>query len=276
MSDLRLSGFADEIAPEVPAQIAGLAENRLGFVEVRGVGGKGVLDLSETEVVNLRDRLREAAIGVSAIGSPIGKVAIRSDLGEHFARFEVALERARQLGTRYVRLFSFYHEGETAAAVRGAVVEQLARMARRARQQGITLLHENEKDIYGDVPRRCLDLVESVNSPHLRLTFDPANFVQCGVGPLAEAWPLLAPHTEYFHIKDAVAATGAVVPAGYGDAGIEAILGKALAAGFDGFLSLEPHLQADDPVHGGDGAERFAKAVAALRQVLARLGHAES
>jgi len=272
---VKLSGFADEIAADAGEQIAQLAANRVRFVEVRGVGGKNVLDLTEAEVVDFRDRLKEADIGVSAIGSPIGKVAIRSDLEEHFARFEVALERARQLGTRYVRLFSFYHEGEKAAAARDAVLEQVARMARRARRQGIILLHENEKGIYGDVPARCLDLMESINSPHLRLTFDPANFVQSGVDPLGEAWPVLAPHTEYFHIKDAVAATGAVVPAGQGDGGIEAILGQALAAGFGGFLSLEPHLKADDPVHGGDGAERFAKAVAALRQVLARLGIAE-
>lgn len=272
MDEVKLSGFADEIAADAGEQIAALTANRVRFVEVRGVWGRSVLDLSEAEVADFRDRLRAAEIGVSAIGSPIGKVAIRSDLEEHFARFEVALERARQLGTRYVRLFSFYHEEEEAAAVREAVLEQLARMAARAGEEGVTLLHENEEGIYGDVPERCLDLVQSVDSPHLRLIFDPANFVQCEVDALGEAWPALAPHTEYFHIKDAVAATRAVVPAGYGDAGIEAILGQAVTSGFGGFLSLEPHLKADDPVHGGDGAERFAKAVAALRQVLGRLG----
>ena len=272
MGKVRLSGFADEIAADAGEQIAGLVANQVRFVEVRGVSGTNVLDLGDGEVAEFRDRLGEAGIGVSAIGSPIGKVAIRSDLDEHFARFEMALERARQLSTRYVRLFSFYHEGEAADAVRDAVVAQLERMASRAEAADIVLLHENEKGIFGETPERCLDLVESVNSPHLRQTFDPANFVQCGVDPLAEAWPLLAPHTEYFHIKDAVAATGSVVPAGLGDGGIEAILGQALASDFSGFLSLEPHLKADDPLHGGDGAERFAKAVAGLRQVLERLG----
>ena len=275
MGEVKLSAFADEIAADAAEQVAGLVANSVRFVEVRGVGGTGVLDLSPAEVADFRDRLAEAGIGVSAIGSPIGKVAIRSDLEEHFALFEAALERAAQLDTRYVRLFSFYHKGEEPAAARDAVVEQLARMTARAAAAGVVLLHENEKGIYGDEPERCRDLLEAVDSPHLRQTFDPANFVQCGVDPLARAWPLLRSHTEYFHIKDAVAATGQVVPAGMGDGGIEAILRQAVDAGFAGFLSLEPHLKADDPVHGGDGAQRFAKAVAGLRQVLDRRGIAE-
>ena len=36
----------------------------------------------------------------------------------------------------------------------------------------VVFLHENEKDIYGDTPQRCLDIVESVGSTHLRLALD--------------------------------------------------------------------------------------------------------
>ena len=72
--------------------------------------------------------------------------------------------------------------------------------------------------------------------------------------------------------KDGLAGSGKVVPAGRGDGNLEWILGQAINRGFRGFLSLEPHLKVDDPVYGGSGAERFARAVAALRQVLGRLG----
>ncbi len=146
------------------------------------------------------------------------------------------------------------------------------RMVDAAAAAGLTLLHENESHIYGDVPTRCVDLLETMGSPALRAAFDPGNFVQVGVDPLRDAWPLLAPYVEYFHIKDAVASSRQVVPAGYGDGGIEEILRQAMASGFDGFLSLEPHLKADDPLHGGTGPERFAKAVLALRTVLDKIG----
>ncbi|MFH1569657.1 MAG: sugar phosphate isomerase/epimerase family protein [Gemmatimonadota bacterium] len=272
MAEVRISGFADEIAADPEVQVEVLRANDVPFVEVRGVGGRNVLDLTGAEVAAFHRLLDGAGIGVSAIGSPIGKAAIRGDLEAHFRRFETALERARELGTRYVRVFSFYHEGEEPAAARETVVGELRRMAERAAAADLTLLHENEKGIYGDTPERCLDLVRAVASPHFRLTFDPANFVQCGVDPLARAWSLLAAHTACFHIKDAVAATGSVVPAGYGDGGVEEILRQALAAGFDGYLSVEPHLRAEDPVHGGDGPARFGKAVRALREVLERIG----
>ena len=75
------------------------------------------------------------------------------------------------------------------------------------------LLHENEKEIYGDVPARCLDVVRSVGSPHLRLAWDPANFVQVGVRPFTEGYAMLRPHVSYIQIKDALLEDGSVVVA---------------------------------------------------------------
>ena len=268
-----LTGFADEIAADGGEQIEGLQAAGVGHVEVRGVGGVNVLDLSDEEALAFRRRLEAAGIGVSSVGSPIGKTPIRSDLEAHFARFRIALSRAGQLGCRFVRVFSFRHEGEEAEQVRGEVLDQMRRMTAAAAGAGITLVHENESGIYGDVPERCADLIESVDDPHLRGLFDPANFVTCGCEPL-QAWERLADHVIWFHIKDKVADSGRVVPAGDGE--VEAVLDAALDRGFSGFLSIEPHLKADDPDFGGTGAERFSIATAALRQVLERLGAREA
>jgi len=273
---VKMSGFADEIGPDADEQIATLEATGLRFLELRAVEGKGVLDLSAEDVTAFKERLAEAGIGVSSIGSPIGKVQIRADLEEHFARFDVALQRAGEFAAGYVRVFSFYHEGEEPEACRDAVLGFYGRMVERAAAHGVVLLHENESGIYGDAPERCADLLESINSPHLRAAFDPANFVHCGVDPLADAWPLLENYTEYFHIKDKEAASGRVVPAGRGDGGVAEILTRAAARGFDGFLSIEPHLKAEDPDYGGDGPERFGKAVAGLREVLDRTGIGEA
>ncbi len=267
-----LTAFADEIGSDPQLQIDTLRSVDVRFLELRAVGGKGVLDLSENETLAFQNALDAAGIGVSSIGSPIGKVEVRSDLGAHFERFKIAVERAQFFGARYVRVFSFYHEGEEAVACRGEVVDFYHRMVEAAGSANVVLLHENESHIYGDVPTRCMDLLEAVANSTLRAAFDPANFIQVGVDPLLDAWPLIKEHTVYFHIKDALADSHAVVPAGYGDGGLEAILRDAVGLGFSGFLSLEPHLKAEDPVHGGDGPERFVKAVTALRQVLERIG----
>ncbi|HJP33231.1 MAG TPA: sugar phosphate isomerase/epimerase family protein [Candidatus Latescibacteria bacterium] len=270
-----VTGFADEIAAHAGEQIAGLQSARVSFLELRGVNGTNVLDLTDAEVEEFRGQLGDAGIRVSCIGSPIGKVQIRADLEEHFARFQVALQRADQFDCRFVRLFSFYHEAEEPAAVRDLVVAQLQRMAAAATEAGVTLVHENEKGIYGDTPERCLDLLTTVGSEHLKAAFDPANFVQCGADSM-QSWDLLASHVIYFHIKDAVADSGRVVPAGLGDGDVEQVLAAALNRGFSGFLSIEPHLKEQDPDYGGGGVERFTLATTALRAILHRLGADET
>ena len=272
MNPMVLTGFADEIADDAAAQVATLRKTGLSHLELRGVGGENVLDLSPAAVAAFKQQLDGAGIGVSAIGSPIGKVQVRSDLEAHFDRFRTAVERAHQFGAGYVRIFSFYHEGEEAGQVRDRVLAQMHRMVAHAEAEGVVLLHENEKGIYGDVPERCVDLLQSVDNPHLRAAFDGANFLQSGVDPQRDAWPALKGYVDYFHIKDAEADSGRVVPAGRGDAGLAAILEDALARGFRGFLSVEPHLKAGDAEFGGTGPRRFETAVGALRQVLQRLG----
>ena len=132
--------------------------------------------------------------------------------------------------------------------------------------EGVTMVHENEKDIYGDLGRHCLDLMQAVDSPKLRCAFDFANFVQVGERP-RDNWPLLKPYTAHIHIKDSVMATGQVVPAGEGDGDIAAILPDAYASGYRGFLSLEPHLKVAGHSHGETGPELFKVAADALKRL---------
>ena len=89
----------------------------------------------------------------------------------------------------------------------------LAKMAETAEAAGVIILHENEKDIYGDVASRCKDIFDNVKSPALRGVFDPANFVQCGQVTYPDAFELLKPHIVYMHIKDAFFEDGKIVPA---------------------------------------------------------------
>ena len=56
-----------------------------------------------------------------------------------------------------------------------------------------------------------------------------------------EAYEMLKPYIEYIHIKDNRKGVG-VLPAGKGDGKIEEILRDLYKNGYDGYLSLEPHL----------------------------------
>ena len=85
-------------------------------------------------------------------------------------------------------MFNYIPEGKDPADYREEVLKRWKEFLKAAEGTGIVLLHENEKEIYGDTPERCLDLVESLNSDYFRLTFDTANFVQCGVEPYPKAF----------------------------------------------------------------------------------------
>jgi sugar phosphate isomerase/epimerase len=135
----------------------------------------------------------------------------------------------------------------------------------------VVLVHENEKDIYGEKGRECLDLMRSVDSPKLRSAFDFANFVQAGERPLNN-WPALKPYTVHIHIKDAKLGTGKVVPAGDGDGQLEPILADAWKSGYRGWLSLEPHLKVAGHSHGETGEDLFKVAADALKAVARRAG----
>ncbi|TVR48916.1 MAG: sugar phosphate isomerase/epimerase [Puniceicoccaceae bacterium] len=269
-SPFTLSGFADEIGPDLALQIETLRACGVGHVDLRGVWGVNVLDFSPEQVATLQRTFADEGITVSCIGSPIGKVdALADSLEAHRERFETTLRRCGEFGTRFIRIFSFHHRGHPPEAVRETVFREMEWMVGRAAEEDVVLLHENEKGIYGDTPARCRELLDRFGSPHFRGIFDPANFVQCGVDPLGEAWPVLRTSTDWFHIKDALKETGRVVLAGEGDGGIEAILRDAVARGFRGMLTLEPHLGSLKEL---DGPGRFRVAVEALRRVLARIG----
>lgn len=87
----------------------------------------------------------------------------------------------------------------------------------------------------------CKKLMDTFYGDHFKAIFDFANFVQCGQDTL-EAYEMLKSYIAYIHVKDALKSDQSVVPAGYGDGNVAVILKRLSASGFDGFLSLEPHL----------------------------------
>ncbi len=268
-----LTGFADEISPELEVQLDTLAAEEMRFLELRGVWGKNVLKLDVGELAQVNGALRERGVGVSSIGSPIGKIGIRDDFAPHLADFRRALAVAHELEAPFIRLFSFFMpHGEDPASHREAVLDRLGQIVRTAEGSGVTLLHENEKEIYGDIPARCLDLLTAIDSPIFRAAWDPANFVQCGVRPHEEGYADLRPYIAYVHVKDSILATGQVVPAGEGDGQLRETFAALRESGFDGFFSLEPHLKAGGKFGGFSGPDLFRTAAQAFKGVLGEQG----
>ena len=279
---IRLSAFADEISPDLDEQIAALSSEKIHFLDLRGVWNTNVLDLTHQQVARIKETLNAHGIGVAAIGSPIGKVPIDSSFDEHLHHFERAITVAQTLQTPYIRIFSFYppaaHKGDRSdsgavnpAEYREEVLRRLREMIARARAAGVFLLHENEKDIYGDTIARCVDLLQSCDDSHFQAILDPANFIQVGQTPYPDAYEAIRPWLRYVHVKDA-RPDGSVVVAGEGVSHWPELLQRLRSDGYDGFLSLEPHLALAGQYQGFSGPELFRRASQALQQMLQAMG----
>ena len=265
---IRLSAFADEISQNPVEQVDVLTRHGIKFIEFRAIHSTNVLDLSENQHADYRDLLRSHGFGLSAIGSPIGKVLITEPFEEHLERFDLAMQLADYYDTPRIRIFSFYMPpGDDPTGHRPTVLYQMAELTRRAAARGITLILENEKGIYGDTAKRVADIIESVASPFLIHAFDPANYLEVGQS-IELAWSRLRAYVKHFHVKDYDTTTHRNVPAGAGDGQIPRLLADAAGNGYEGFCVLEPHLVVAEKSFGFTGPDRFADAANALKKIL--------
>src|SRR5688572_14257594 len=168
-----LSAFADEISPDPVEQIDVLSKCRVRYVELRSIHQTNVLALSDLQVSEFKALLNRHGFGLSAIGSPIGKVKIDAPFEPHLDRFKHALELCKVFGTNQIRIFSYYPPGDAQdwngldERWQREVFDRLAAKARLAEGAGVRLVHENEHRIFGDSPARVVKLFEQVNTTAL-------------------------------------------------------------------------------------------------------------
>lgn len=240
--NIKLSGFADEIAEDLVTQVENLKKLNMSYIEMRGVDGDNLIYHSNGKVREIKKYLDANDIRLSALGSPLGKIGIEDPFEPHFESFKRAIDISHQMDCNRIRMFSFYlPENNNPAEYEGPVFERLGQFLDYANENDAVLLHENEKGIYGEKAAECKKIMDTFYGDHFQAIFDFANFVQAGEDTL-EAYELLRKYISYIHVKDARMVDGSVVPAGFGDGHVKEILADLFATGFDGFLSLEPHL----------------------------------
>jgi 3-dehydroshikimate dehydratase len=273
---IRLSAFADEISQVPVEQLDVLARHGIHHLEFRAIHGTNVLDLSPAQHEEFRGLLRSRGFGLSAIGSPIGKIKIDQPFAPHLERFKRAIHLCKVFDTPNIRIFSYYlTEGGDWDDWRREVLDRMWEKCKLAAKSGVRLLHENEHNIYGDDPERVKDLMETVlnqlDTPNLVAVYDPANYVFCGYDPW-KGWQLTKEWTGHFHIKDWVTGEKHGRVAGEGQGRIPEVMREAVAMKYEGFATLEPHLLGGGPTGGVTGPDLFPKAAAAFKKILDQVG----
>ena len=283
MAEFIFSAFADEAGATLDEQISALRENDIRLIEPRNIDGKGILNLTEEELHAVKKKLDAAGIRVGSVGSPIGKYPIDDDFDTYLTKVERCLHVAEVLDTRYIRMFSFFVGQDELVRRRHEVMRRLSVMADMATAHGITMCHENESAIYGQMPSEVADILRTV--PKLGGIFDAANYRMNGADPMDGIMATL-PSLRYLHIKDAIFKEQEIVPAGEGEGRVgdvidlvnEQMSGRVM-------LTLEPHLRLFDAYkdidhhelkgkyHFNTNREAFDFAVRALEKLMTERGY---
>ena len=161
MAHYILSAFADEVSSDFTKQLEYLKSKDISYIEPRNINGTGVAAITLEEAKNAKKMLDDYKIGVSSIGSPIGKISVEDDFADHIRLFEHVMDIAELFETKNIRMFSFFYPKNTDVHThRAAVLARLEILLELAEKRGLTLCHENEKAIYGEAPEDCLDLMK--------------------------------------------------------------------------------------------------------------------
>jgi sugar phosphate isomerase/epimerase len=269
---ITVSAFADEIGPDPKDQLNVLDKCGVKHIELRSIYQTNVLNLTDDQVKDLKKLFDDRGFKLSAIGSPIGKIPITDPFEPHLVRFQRAIELCKAFGTQNIRLFSYYlPQGHDWPTHRNEVMDRMHRKVELAAAAGVRLVHENEHGIYGDDPKRVLDLMASMNHPSFRAVFDPANYVVDGFDPWG-AWHMTKSWTAHFHIKDWIHGQTHGVVTGEGQGRIADVMADVAKSGYVGFAALEPHLLGGGPTGGITGPDLFPGAVKAFTNVLDKVG----
>jgi 3-dehydroshikimate dehydratase len=268
-----LTGFADEISPELPVQVETLARLGIPFLDLRSVNGVNVLDLSPSELQEVHDACAAKGIRIQSVGSPVNKIPYDvMHQGDEFEKLRKAIKAAELVNVKRIRIFSPEVPEDQHDAYATRIISWLSEQRRLAEEFGMVLMHENDGKFWGAYPTNSQRLFEALGSDSFRAVFDFSNSVLLGFDPLDDWFPWLLPHLDTIHVKDAIQSEGKVVPAGEGDGRIVETLRYLIGQNWSGPLTLEPHLESAGALGGFSGEALFEVATTALRTAVSQAG----
>ncbi len=258
---MTLCGIGDEAGNSLDSQLA--ATRQLGWtalearnIQVAGFPKANLHELPEAAFESAVEQIQASGIRVYCFGSTIMNWAKR--VGDPFeitlGEVSRAIPRMQRLGTRYVRIMSFKPD-ENETLMPPAVVERVREVTQRFLDAGLQPVHENCMNHGGMSWEHALQLLEG--APGLQWVFDTANPVfntdRRGPQPWKrqdpwEFWTHVRDHVTHIHIKDArwnpAKNDADYAWPGEGDGAVRRILADAFSRGYDGGISIEPHMVA--------------------------------
>jgi sugar phosphate isomerase/epimerase len=288
-SPFRIAVINDEISPDLD-HACSVAANEFGmqWIELRGMWGKNIMDLSEDDLARAEKILARYKLQVTDIASPLFKtdwpdapVSKFSAAGDRHGAAELtfkqqeqilhrAIELARRFRTGKIRCFDFWRIDDV-TPYRAAIDAKLQEAAEVAAKAGMTLILENEFECNTATARESVRTLAAVPSHGLALNWDPGNAVMAGeIDTWPVGWQMLPKdRIHHCHVKNTIrSAEGKLewAPVDKGFVDWTAQFAALKAAGYRGAVSLETHWQ------GGTPEESTRISWAGMKQALDKAG----
>jgi len=254
-----LSAVSDEVAPDIEEAMTILQGEGICHVELRKVGGKGLLEMTGGQIQELKKRLEDKGFAVSSLNTGINRISLTENPVANLDRVRKSLDMAEIFGTRYLIISSFYLPEGKAEDFRQGVIERLREIVVLAEERKVTLLVENEPGTYCAGSGQCEEVIRTINSPCLRLAFNPANFARNGEKPFLGIPSRIRKLSALLYLNDGLFSGSYQLP-GYGNAEIKELISILRCRSFGGIFSFKPCL--------GGGKENFQRSAAAFWHLL--------
>lgn len=274
-----LTGFADEAADSIEGQIK--ATKLLGWdsIEARTINGKTISQLSEKEFEIIEQKLKKADIKINCLSSTIAnwQKTILNPFEADLDETQKLIPRMKKLNISMVRIMSYAPLRDRYGNIldnqqEKEIFRRLNIICRMFKEEGIIPVHENCMTYGGISWQNTKKLLANV--PNLKLVFDTGNPIALAVesrkvkfGSLEKAswdfYQYIKEHIIYIHIKDVIYNQEnrklIYTFPGEGQANIRKILKDLLENGYDGGLSIEPHMEVvfHDPTQQSTDQARF-------------------
>ncbi|MCB1066145.1 MAG: sugar phosphate isomerase/epimerase [Verrucomicrobiae bacterium] len=263
----QFTGFADEAEKCLEGQISTLKESGWSAIELRLLDGRNVCDQSDDDWARTWEKLQAEGIQIVGFGGQIGNWArpITSEFHIDIEELKRVAPRMRAAGTKFLRIMSYPNSQDhpfTRAEWKEEVVSRLKELATIAEGEGVILAHENCSG-YGADAAGYLELVEAVNSPALQLILDTGNnsLHENSNEATWEFYQACREQVTHVHIKSAKKDPNSdnwITCHVDEDPVQRRILQDLKDRGYDGWLSIEPHIKA--AVHAGQDVDDSGEA----------------
>jgi sugar phosphate isomerase/epimerase len=257
-----ISVLTDEISQDFghACEVAS-REFGLGWVELRAMNGKNIMNWNANEIAEARKVLDRFHLRVSEIASPVFKTdwpgAPKSPFSPKEPQFgadftyqqqdellDRAIEIAKTFNTPYIRVFDFWRLDDQKPH-RTGIDERIREGALRAGKKGITLTLENELACNTATGAEAGRLLAAVRDRSLMLNWDPGNATARGEKAFPDGYARVPKdRIAHVHCKDVVNKPGGGTDWAPMGSGVIDWVGQFRALkkdGYTGALSLETH-----------------------------------